>query len=62
MELETTKEIIRVSDKSNLDDVILVHLSDNNSDEQRFRNEIQSVAGVPTYIADAGRVFNLTNY
>lgn len=62
MELETTKEIIRVSDKSNLDDVILVHLSDNNSDEERFRSEIQSVAGVPTYVADAGRVFTLTNY
>lgn len=62
MELETTKQIIRDNDTSNLDDVILVHLSDNNSDAVRFEREVSAVAGVPTYVADAGCVFNLTNY
>lgn len=61
MELETTKQIIRDNDTSNLDDVILVHLSDNNSDAARFEREVRAVAGVPTYIADAGRVFTLSN-
>lgn len=61
MELETTKQIIRASDTSNLDDVILVHLSDNNSDAERFKREVRAVAGVPTYVADVGQVFNLTN-
>lgn len=61
MELETTKQILRDNDTSNLDDVILVHLSDNNSDAARFEREVRAVAGVPTYIADAGRVFTLSN-
>ena len=60
MELETTKQILRDNDTSNLDDVILVHLSDNNSDAARFEREVSAVAGVPTYVADAGCVFNLT--
>lgn len=54
MELHTTKNIIKANDKSMLEDVILVHLSEHNSDRERFKREIESVAGVPTYIALPG--------
>ncbi len=54
MELETTKGIIAGADRSCLENVVLIHLSDGNSDEKRFVAEIEAVCGVPTYAADKG--------
>ena len=54
MEIETTKGILRANDLSAVSEIILVHLSGNNSDARRFAKEISETAGMPTYIAHTG--------
>ena len=60
MELETAKGIVKANDMSNVNEVILIHLSGNNSDWSRFRDEISMVSGKPTYIASRGFVTELS--
>lgn len=59
MELQTAKGIIRSNDLSETKEVILLHLSDNNSDAELFANEICKVAGKPVYVAERGLELNL---
>lgn len=60
MEIETTKGILRANDLSEVSDIILVHLSGNNSDAERFRKETTAVSGKPTYIAKSGLEIDLS--
>lgn len=50
--LENVKEFLKATDLSNVKDITLLHLSDSNSDERGFREEIERLTGKPTYIAD----------
>lgn len=61
MELETCKEFIRQNQTVMLDNIVLLHLSDGNSDENQFVKEIQEVAGdrVNVFAADKGLEVNL---
>ena len=59
MELQTAKDIIRANDISNVKEIILVHLSDNNSSEEFFRTEMAKVSGKPVDIARKGLELNL---
>lgn len=49
-ELENVKTFIKSNDMSQLKEVWLLHLSNNNSDEKRFKREIQEITGKPVYI------------
>lgn len=49
--LENLKVFLRTSDLSQTEEIWLLHLSDSNSDEAVFVEEIQSLTGVPTYAA-----------
>lgn len=60
MELETTKGILRANDLSAVENIILIHLSDGSSDEQRFLSEIRSLTGKVVYAADAGMDIDLS--
>lgn len=60
MELQTTKEILRANDLSDVNEVILLHLSGNNSDAGQFRKEAQEASGKPVYIAEPGFEINLS--
>lgn len=51
MSLARVKDFLRDQDTSCLREVHLLHLSDNNSDEQLFKNEIQKLTGVPVFVA-----------
>lgn len=51
MSLETVKEFLRANDLSKVLEIWLLHLSDNNSDAERFKREIQGLTGKPVYIA-----------
>lgn len=61
MELETCKEFIRQNQTVMLDNIILLHLSDGNSNETQFIKEIREVAGerVRVLAADKGLEINL---
>lgn len=61
MELETCKEFIDVNKTSNLDNVVLLHLSDGNSNEKMFQEEVQAVVGskVKVFVADKGVTVDL---
>ena len=50
--LENVKEFLQANDLSQLKEIHLLHLSDENSDAERFKREIQALAGVPVYIAE----------
>lgn len=49
--LENVKDFLLANDLSRIQEVWLLHLSDNNSDEALFKREIQSVTGKPVYVA-----------
>lgn len=55
--LKSLKTFLRTSDLSKTEEIWLVHLSGANSDEQRFKDEIQRLTGVPVYsVSDAKNV------
>jgi len=54
MELETTKEMLRANDLSHVANIVLIHLSDANSNARNFKQEIESVTGRPVFVADKG--------
>lgn len=49
--LENVKEFLQANDLSKVQEIHLLHLSDNNSDEHRFKQEIQELTGKMVYIA-----------
>ncbi len=52
MEFETTKKLI--VNYPGLKKVVLIHLSDKNSDPQMFKDELETTTKVYTYVAKAG--------
>ena len=51
MSLETVKEFLKANDLNKVQEIWLIHLSETNSDELRFKKEIQSLTGKPVYVA-----------
>jgi len=49
--LENVKEFLRANDLSQVKEIHLLHLSDRNSDEERFKREIQELTGKMVFIA-----------
>ncbi|MGM0882553.1 MAG: MBL fold metallo-hydrolase [Bacillota bacterium] len=49
--LENMKEFIRANDMSRVQEIWLIHLSDTNSNEVLFKQEIQKLTGRPVYVA-----------
>ena len=60
MELETTKAVLMAQDLSRVQNIILTHLSDRNSDEERFIDDIKAVTGKSVYAAKVGMTLRLT--
>lgn len=52
MSLQTAKEFLRANDLSKVREIWLCHLSDGNSDAERFKREIQALTGKPVYVAE----------
>lgn len=59
MELQTAKDILRSNDLSETKEVILLHLSENNSNDELFAEEICRAAGKPVHVAKRGLELNL---
>lgn len=51
-ELENVKEFLKATNLINTKEIILIHLSDGNSNSAQFKEEIEQLTGKPTYIAD----------
>ena len=51
MSLETAKKFLKVNDLSKVQEIWLLHLSDQNSNAKLFKEEIMAVSGKPVYIA-----------
>lgn len=49
--LENVKEFLKANDLSKVQEIHLLHLSDNNSNEKMFKEEVQTLTGKPVYIA-----------
>lgn len=61
MEIRDTAEIIMRNKLPKLSNVVLIHLSDNNSDEEEFKRYIKGICGVPTYVANKDMTIELNN-
>lgn len=59
MELQTTKDLLVHNDMSNVREVVLLHLSDTNSDKAVFCEQVQKATGKPVYIAEKGLELSL---
>ncbi len=49
--LENVKDFLRANDLSQVREIHLLHLSDSNSDEEAFKQEIMALTGKPIYVA-----------
>lgn len=45
------KDFLKANDLRHVQEIWLLHLSDGNSDADRFKREIQELTGKPVYIA-----------
>jgi len=54
MSIQTCKELLKANDLSQVNNIVLIHLSDGNSDALRFQREVQEVTGKTVHIAEAG--------
>lgn len=60
MSLQTCMETLKANDLSGVRNIILIHLSDSNSDEARFQKEVQQLTGKQVYVASPGLTINLS--
>lgn len=59
MSLETLKETLKAWDLKKTKDITLIHLSENNADENYMKEEIEKLTGIPVYIAKKGLVIDV---
>lgn len=60
MSIDTAKEVLKHNDLSNVDNIILIHLSDGNSNEARFIREVTEQTGKQVFAADKGLEVDLS--
>ena len=61
LELYTCRDVLLQQDISNVYNIILIHLSQNNSDEKKFKEVLSRATGKPVQIAKSGLEIELTN-
>lgn len=61
MSLETCKQTLRANDLSKVNNIVLIHLSDGNSNAVLFRQEIESCTAKRVFVADAGIIIDHFN-
>jgi len=62
MELQTTQAVLMAQDLSNVQNIVLIHLSDRNSDEILFANQVSAVTGKPVKGAYGGLEINVSKH
>jgi phosphoribosyl 1,2-cyclic phosphodiesterase len=61
MSLDTCKGVLQANDLSRVNNIVLIHLSDGNSSEERFQKEIAAMTGKKVHVATAGLVIENFN-
>lgn len=54
MSLQTAKELLNANDLSRVNNIVLIHLSDGNSNTESFQREIEGATGKTVTVADSG--------
>ena len=54
MEIDTTKDFLKSNDLSKVNNIVLTHLSDANSDAERFKREVEDITGKRVFVAENG--------
>lgn len=52
MDIETCKDVLKANDLSAVNNIVLIHLSDSNSDAARFKREVKELTGKRVHIAE----------
>lgn len=62
MSLATCKQTLQSYNLKDVNNIVLIHLSDGNSDEARFKKEVEETTGKMVHVANAGMIidFNKT--
>lgn len=61
-ELENVKDFLKANDLKNVRSIVLLHLSDSNSNPTRFINEVAEVYDRSIWIADKGKEIDISLY
>lgn len=61
MSLATCKETLAANDLTQVNNIVLIHLSDSNSDARRFKREIEEVTGKVVHVAEPGLIIENFN-
>ena len=61
MELNTCVDVLKKHDLSKVYNIVLLHLSERNSDEQLFKDTIARATGKPIFIAKPGLIVEMNN-
>jgi len=59
MSIDECLQILKNNDLSAVNDIVLIHLSDGNSDEKGFINQVKNATGKSVQAAQAGMVVNI---
>lgn len=59
MSLKTCIDFLRTNDLTTVNNIVLIHLSDSNSDARLFKKEVQEATGKTTFVADKGMCINI---
>lgn len=59
MSIQTCKELLKANDLKEAQNIVLIHLSDSNSNAENFKQQVQALTGLPTTIADKGVTIEL---
>lgn len=60
MSIQSTLKILKMNDISKCRNIVLIHLSDRNSDAASFKKQVEMQTGIPTVIAEPNVELNLS--
>lgn len=61
MEIQNTKRLLLANDLDQVQNIVLIHLSDSNSNAADFTQQVEEITGRPTVVSVPGQVLNF-NY
>lgn len=59
MSLDTAKDLLQANDITEVNNIVLIHLSDGNSHAENFKKEIENLTGKTVTVADTGTEINI---